>query len=376
MKKFLITATVQSHICQFHKPLIDIMKRNGYEVHVAARNNLDEKNGLRLDFADNVFDIPFERSPFSFKNIEAYKALKKIIDSGEYDIISCNTPVGGILTRMAAAGKRKNGTKVFYTAHGFHFYKGAPIKNWLLYYPVEWFYSLFTDAIITINEEDFRLAKKNFRCRVERIHGVGVDPERYYPVSDEEKNRIREELGYSENDKIILCVGELLPNKNQGMLIDAMKLAKRENLNVKVLFAGNGPERECLEKIAKENGLEKNIDFLGYCTILEKYQKASDISVSCSIREGLGLNLIEAMLSGNPIVATSNRGHDELVVSGVNGFLVKIGEKEKLAEKLLCLIDDPESAEKMGLEGLNAAKKYSTPEVKKELEAIFLSGQR
>lgn len=371
MKKFLITATVQSHICQFHKPLVDILKENGYEIHVAARNNLGEKNGLRLDFADKVFDVPFERSPFSVKNVIAYKKLKKIINSENYNLISCNTPVGGLLTRIAALGKRKHGTKVFYTAHGFHFYKGAPLKNWLLYYPVEWLCSLFTDVIVTINEEDYYFAQKKFPCKVTRIHGVGVDPIRYRPAEKEEKNAIRKELGFEENEKIILCVGELLPNKNQAMLIDSMKLVIRESPETKVVFAGNGPEKERLEKKAKENGLEKNVVFLGYCTTLEVYQKAADISVSCSIREGLGLNLIEAMFSGNPIVATSNRGHDELVNLGQNGFLVKVGEKEKLAEKILYFINNPEESAKMGLKGMEIAEKYSLPEVKKELEKIY-----
>lgn len=371
MKRALLTATVQSHICQFHKPLIEILKKNGYEIHVAARNNLAEKNGLKLDFADKIFDVPFERSPFSLKNIKAYRELKKIIASEKYEIISCNTPVGGLITRIAAASKRKNGTKVFYTAHGFHFYKGAPLKSWLFYYPVEWVCSFITDVLITINEEDYCFAKKRFVCKVERIHGVGVDPERYSPCTTEEKYELKKELGFEENEKLLLCVGELLTNKNQGMLINAMKLIVKEIPTVKAIFAGNGPERERLENKAKKNGLDKNVKFLGYCTNLEKYQKAADISVSCSIREGLGLNLIEAMFSGNPVVATSNRGHDELVIPEINGFLVKVGETEKLAEKILFILNNLDVAEKMGEAGLKESKKYSTTEVKKELEMIY-----
>lgn len=372
MKKVLLTATVQSHICQFHKPLVEVLKKNGYEIHVAAKDNLAEKNGLKLDFADKVFGVPFERSPFSPKNIKAYRVLKKIIDSEKYDIISCNTPVGGLLTRIAAAGKRKKGTKVFYTAHGFHFYKGAPKKNWLLYYPVEKFCSLFTDVLITINEEDFCFAKEKFGCKVERIHGVGVDPERYFPCDEKEKAELKKELGFEENEKLILCVGELLPNKNQTMLIDAMETVTEKIPEAKVLFAGNGPERENLEARVRENKLESNVVFLGYCTVLEKYQKISDLSSSCSIREGLGLNLIEAMLSGNPVVATSNRGHDELVVPEENGYIVKIGETEKLADKIIKVLEDPENSERMGKNGIKIGMKYSTPEVKKELEKIYL----
>jgi glycosyltransferase EpsD len=129
MKKVLLTATVQSHIAQFHKPLIDLFHNNGYEVHVAAKNNLSEKNGLKLDNIDSVFDLPFDRSPFSLNNIKAFVALKRLIEDNNYDIINCNTPVGGVLTRLAAKNVRRNGTLVCYTAHGFHFYKGAPLKK-------------------------------------------------------------------------------------------------------------------------------------------------------------------------------------------------------------------------------------------------------
>ena len=181
--KVLLTATVQSHICQFHKPLVEMLHDYGCEVDVAAKNNLAEKNGLKLDFADHVFDIPFCRSPFDFQNIKAYRELKKIIKNGKYDIIHCNTPVGGILTRKAASPFRKKGVKVFYTAHGFHFYKGAPIKNWLLYYPIEKLFAHKTDKLITIVDEDYRFSKEHFKCETCRIHGVGVDELRFFPLS-------------------------------------------------------------------------------------------------------------------------------------------------------------------------------------------------
>ena len=157
--KVLLIATVQSHICQFHKPLVAMLHEHGCEVHVAARNNLAEKNGLKLDFAEQVFDVPFQRSPFSPKNLGAYKQLKKIVGEGSYDVIHCNTPVGGVVGRLAARKSCKRGTKVFYTAHGFHFYKGAPKKNWLIWYPVEKFMCRHTDKLITINEEDYQIGR-------------------------------------------------------------------------------------------------------------------------------------------------------------------------------------------------------------------------
>ena len=185
--KVLLTATVQSHICQFHRSLVEVLHANGCEIHVAAKDNLAEKNGLKLDFVERVFNVPFSRSPKSKDNLRAYKELKKIIDAGNYDVIHCNTPMGGIVTRLAARKARKQGAKVYYTAHGFHFYKGAPKKNWIVFYPIEKFFSRMTDKLITITKEDYELASRKFHCQVERIHGVGVDENRYHPVSIEEQ---------------------------------------------------------------------------------------------------------------------------------------------------------------------------------------------
>ena len=168
MKKVLITATVQSHVVQFHRPLVDVLHDNGCEVHVAAKNNLAEKNGLLLDFVDKVYDLSFARSPKSLDNLKAYRQLKKIIEQESYDVIHCNTPMGGIVTRLAARKARKNGTKVFYTAHGFHFYKGASKKSWLVFYPIERLMARFCDVLITITEEDYKLAYKKFNTHVVR----------------------------------------------------------------------------------------------------------------------------------------------------------------------------------------------------------------
>ena len=222
MKKVLLVATVQSHIGQFHRPLAEVLHNHGYEVHVAAHDNLYLKNGLKLDFADKVFDVPFSRSPKSKDNIEAYKLLKQILDNDHYEVVHCNTPMGGFVTRLAARNARKKGTKVFYTAHGFHFYDGAPKKNWLIYYPIERFFSRMTDTLITITREDYKLASEKFHCHIEHMHGVGVDGKRYFKVSAEEKIAMREKMGYPVTQKLILCIGELNQNKNQTMAIKAM----------------------------------------------------------------------------------------------------------------------------------------------------------
>ena len=372
LKKILITATVQSHICQFHKPLVQMLREQGdVEIHVAARDNLREKNGLKLDFADRVFDVPFDRSPFSARNIKAYRELKKIIDENCYDYIHCNTPVGGLLTRAAARKSRSRGTKVLYTAHGFHFYKGAPRKNWLIYYPIERFAARWTDALITINAEDHALARERFGCPVFEIHGVGVSAERYYPATPERQGLLREKLGFLPEERLILCVGELLPNKNQQMAIAAMQQVVRQFPDARLLLAGNGPQKETLEEQVRSCGLEKHVVLLGYCTNLEEYQQIAEIAISCSRREGLPLNIIEAMLSRNPVVATHNRGNDELVRDGETGYLVQVGDVDALAQRLCTLLASPELADQMGRQGLVLATGYTAPVVQEELKEIY-----
>lgn len=369
--KVLLTATVQSHICQFHKPLVEVLHSHGCEVHVAAKDNLAEKNGLKLDFVEKVYDIPFARSPKSPDNIKAYEQLKKIIKDGNYDVIHCNTPMGGIVTRLAARKARTNGTKVYYTAHGFHFYQGAPKKNWIVFYPIEKFFSRFTDKLITITHEDYKLASEKFHCQVEHIHGVGVNEERYYPVSAEEQLKLREEFGFSADQKIILCIGELLPNKNQTMAIHMMQQVVKQFPDAMLLLAGNGPEKENLEAEIRQCGLTRNARMLGYCTFLEKYQRISDILVACSKREGLPLNLVEAMLSGNPVVASINRGHRELIQDGKTGFLVSVDSSGHMAEKVLELLLDSQKYNEVSRKARTYALDYGFKSVKHELEEVY-----
>lgn len=340
-KKVLLTATVQSHICQFHKPLAKLLQNNDYEVHIAARNNLSEKNGLAMEYVDKIFDIPFDRSPFSLKNIKAYKELSKVLKDNKYEVIHCNTPMGGMVTRLAANKyRKKNGTKVFYTAHGFHFYKGAPKINWLIYYPIEKLMSKFTDTLITITNEDYKLASEKFHCNVVHMHGVGADSSKFYVISDEEKTALREKLGYEKNTKIILNVGELNQNKNQKTAIRAMKRIVQKLPNSKLLIAGNGEELENHKSLIKELALENNVELLGYTTEIFKYMSICDLLVACSFREGLPLNLMEAMLCGKPIVASVNRGHKELIDDGKNGYLVSVTDIDEYADRIIDILEN------------------------------------
>ena len=369
--KVLLIATVQSHICQFHRPLAAMLHEHDCEVHVAARNNLAEKNGLKLDFAEQVFDVPFQRSPFSLKNLKAYRQLKRIIDEGGYDVIHCNTPVGGVLGRLAARKARKHGTKVFYTAHGFHFYKGAPKKNWLIWYPVEKFMCRYTDKLITITQEDYDLASAKVPTQVERIHGVGANSAKYQRRSETEREALRQELGFSAQDKLLLCTGELLPNKNQITAIRAVQILAEKQPEGKLLLAGNGPALPELQAEVDRFGLQNRVKFLGYRTDLEQYANIADVIVSCSFREGLPMNIVEGMLLGKPVVASYNRGHRELIVPDVTGFMVPPTDAGAFAEKIALLLNDTVLAADMGQAGSEKAQLYADTNVRRELQKVY-----
>lgn len=371
MKKVLLTATVQSHIAQFHRPLAEVLHEMGYEVHVVAQNNLGAKNGLKLDFADKVYDVPFSRSPKSRDNIKAYFMLKKIIKANSYAVIHCNTPMGGVITRLAAINARKRGTKVIYTAHGFHFYKGASIKNWIIFYPIEKVMARFCDTLITITKEDYRLANRKFRTNVIHMHGVGVYPERYHSVDLKNSLAMRTAEGLRENDYVILCTGELNQNKNQSTLISAAKILKKDIPNLKILIAGNGPMEQVLKQQSFDFRLGDTIQFLGYRTDLEKVTPAVDLAVSCSYREGLPLNILEAMLCKKPVVVSNNRGHRELVKDSRNGYIVKADAVNDYADRIRKVYNESETAEKMGEYGWRIAQAYTAESVKKELERIY-----
>lgn len=371
--KILFVATVRSHIGQFHMPFIEELKRLGCEVHAAFKDNSDEKPGLDLSVLDKVFEVPFSRSPYSTSNIKAYRVLKKIIEENHYDAIHCHTPMGSVVTRLAAKDVRKKGTKVIYTAHGFHFYNGASKKNWLLFYPVEKYLSKYTDCLITINQEDYDLAKnKGFQAeRLYHVNGVGVDISKFHTVSDEEKRQLRNEYGYSENDFILIYPANLTAGKNHYMLFDAVKAALAKHKNIRLLCPGQQELIDDYTARVKELGIDDKVEFLGYRRDIEKLAGLSNVSVSASVREGLPVNLIEAMAIGNAIVATDVRGNRDVVKNNVNGFIVKLGESQDMADKICQLMDHPELCREFKEKNIEMVNDYSTDSVIHEMVRIY-----
>ena len=368
MKKVLLVATVQSHIYQFHKPLAKMLHENGYEVEVAARDNLSEKDGAKLDFVEKVYDVCFSRNPFSLKNIKAHKQLKKIALENKYDFIHCNTPSAGVITRLLPKKLRKKGTVIIYTAHGFHFYKGSSKKNWIMYYPVEKMLARRTDKLITITTEDCNLANNKFKTNVYFTHGVGVNNKRFYKITKDEIIETRNKLNLPVDKKVILCVGELNNNKNQISVLRCIKELKDKYNDLCLIIAGNGANDEMLKTYVNENGLNDIVIFLGYKKNIEEYTRCCDIVVSASYREGLPLNIVEGMMCAKTIVASNNRGHRELIENGVNGYIFELNNPESLynALKKSFVLN-----EEIINNAYNKSKQYDFESVEKELSNVY-----
>ncbi|MBR5880879.1 MAG: glycosyltransferase, partial [Clostridia bacterium] len=257
------------------------------------------------------------------------------------------------------------------TAHGFHFYKGAPKKNWVLYYPIEWVCARWTDRLLTITAEDEALAKRRFKAKVCRIHGVGADADKFRPVTDAQKTALRDAYGIAQSQKLIVCVGELLPNKNQKTAVAVMAEVVRACPDALLCIAGNGPEQAALQEQINSLGLEDHVRLLGYTTKIADWYAMSDALIACSYREGLPMNVIEAMLSAKPVVASVNRGHRELVVDGVTGHLVQPNDASAYAQGLIGLLQNQTLYKQMADAARERAQAYTAQRVKRELEEIY-----
>lgn len=300
-----------------------MFKDRGYEVHVAT--NSDKK----IKYCDKKIKLPIKRSPFRISNLKAIFALKKVVEAEKYEIVHCHTPMGGAVARLAAKKARRAGTRVIYTAHGFHFYEGAPVMNWLLYYPVEKWLSKYTDTLITINMEDFERAKARFgkRCfDIQYMPGVGVDKKKFEKkLSEKQKKDLRKSLGLKVDDKVLICVGRLDKNKNQGFLIKAMRELLWVDDRYHLLLVGPDENKGRYQRLADRLGVSEYVHFLGFRNDIVKLLQISDVTISASKREGLPVSLIEAAILGLPIVATDCRGNRD-VCEFVGGKLVSSGD--------------------------------------------------
>ncbi len=397
MKKALLVTRVSGFVPQFEMNNVKILQELGYEVHYAADYNtiVYGNDNSRLDGTGIVrHQIDFVRSPFSKEVKVSIQQLEKLMLEEKFDLIHCHMPMSGVVARKAAWNVyKKTGRKVpvLYTAHGFHFYSGAPLKNWV-YYPIERFFSRYTDRLILINEEDYNRAKKfPVRGSVERIMGVGMNLGKFegyekqnYQVASEElydgETDIREKYGIGEENYIVVSVGELTTRKNNILMLNAM--AELRDLNLTYVMCGSGPVEEELKAKAKELNIESKVVFTGYTTEVLSILRQADCFVFPSFQEGLPVAVMEAMAVGLPVIASRIRGITDLIDHTKGGYLVDGFEPVDYAVKIRRIFTEKDGKSavprekrrlEMGEWNRERIKQFALPIVDKKMREIYKS---
>lgn len=307
--KILYVTTVGATM-GFFRDFVRTLLDEGHQVEIACNDEAWAVPAIFREWGCPIHQIDCSRSPLSPANAHAVREIRRLVREQRYDIVHCHTPVAAMCARLACRRLRKTGTKVIYTAHGFHFFRGAPLKNWLIFYPVEWLCSFWTDVLVTINTEDYALAKKRLHARnTEYVHGVGVDIAKFRSRSVDRAKK-RAALGVPEDAFVLLSVGELNPNKNHETVLYAM--AQRNDPSVHYLIAGKGELDQHLMQTAAKLGLQDCFRLLGFRDDVPELYQAADVFVHPSFREGLPVSVMEAIASGLPVLCSDIRGARDL----------------------------------------------------------------
>ena len=345
-KRILITST-DLMMVQFLVPHVINLSENGFHVEIACSNVGDRVEEIRSklkNYVKKIHIVRLKRSPLAFVNLAGYHDMKRIINTGHYDLIWTNEPVMGVVTRLAARRARKNGTKVMYMTHGFHFFKGAPKKNWLIFYNIELWASKLCDVITTINREDYQWAKKMHSPVVKYIHGIGINTARL--SQPDARSDIRQELQLHKDAFLCISVGELNENKNHQVVIKA--LGQLKDPDIHYVICGKGNQLENLKTLAKEQGVQNNVHFLGYRLDVVNLCKQADVFLFPSHREGLGVAPLEAMFCGIPLITSKIRGPVDFMKEGKTGYLSDPDDVNSFAAKIKKLKSDPQLRAEMG----------------------------
>lgn len=353
----------------FFKDLIRDLLDQGHTVDIMCNESSFPVPECYREWKCEIYHHDCSRSPLSRGNGKAISQIKMLVQKNQYDIVHCHTPVAAMCTRLACIGARKRGTKVFYTAHGFHFFKGAPMQNWLLYYPVEKICSYFTDVLITINREDYQLAQRKMKAtRIEYVPGVGVDVDKFRNTRVDRKQK-RAELGIPEDAVLLLSVGELHERKNHEVIIRA--LARVHNPNIHYAIAGTGAKKEYLLKLADDLGVGAQVHLLGYRKDIAELNYSADICCFPSCKEGLGLGAIEAMACGLPLISSNVQGINDYSIDGVTGYKCDPLDVEGYSNAIIKLAGDCSLRTKMGRENMLFVKKYDVMQINALLKRVY-----
>lgn len=341
----------------------------GWDIYMGINRNRPEK------IKSLVYDIKFYnqhifRNIFAFKdNLIAYINLCRYLkDNPQIEILHCNTPIGGVVGRLAGKKFRK---KVIYTAHGFHFYKGAPLFNRTILKWIEKWLARYTDILITINQEDFESAqafKLKKGGKVLKIPGVGVPTDKYVPLK--EKKTILQILNIPEESFICICMGDLVKRKNYLTSINAIALSQIDNIHF--IVCGIGPELDYLKYISEKLGISERIHFLGFRTDIKELLSISDVFLFSSLQEGLPRSTMEAMAAGLPCVISDIRGNRDLIENGKGGYLINPNDAESFSNAIIKLKNNPELRKSMSTWNLDRINGFSFDVVGRKLKEIFL----
>ena len=364
--KILYVTTISNTVNAFLIPHIKMLIDEGHQVDVAFNIEQEVKPEI-YEMRCKIHQLPLQRSLLKKDNFRAYKILKKIIISEGYDLVHTHTPIASAIVRLVC--RSLNNVRVFYTAHGFHFFKGAPIVNWFIYYPVEKWLARYTDTLITINKEDYSRAKRKFKAkRVEYVPGVGIDLKKFNTVKVD-RDLKRSQLGLPEDAFVVLSVGELNKNKNHEVIIRA--IAKINNPDIHYVICGEGQLDEYLRNLSKELGIEKQVHLLGFRKDVAEIGKASDIFAFPSKREGLGLAAIEAMACGLPIITSNIHGIVDYSIDGITGYATTFDDLSGFANLILKLFEDEALRIEYGKHNLNSIVKYDVNNILLRLQEIY-----
>jgi len=351
---------------RFFEEFIKELIEKGHSVDIATNENISKVPELYRDLGCNIYNISCTRSPINKGTFSAIKEIRKIVSDNSYDIVHCHTPIAAMCARVACRKLRKKGLRVIYTAHGFHFFKGAPLKNWLLYYPIEKICSYFTDVLITINNEDYTLAKRKMKAKsIKYVPGVGINVEKFSNAAVN-VDRKRSEIGIPTNAIFLLSVGEINNNKNHQIVIRA--LSRIDDVNIHYVIAGKGDQTALLKDLAINLNIADKVHFIGYRDDIAEICKVADIYVLPSIREGLNVSLMEAMASGLPCVAGNIRGNNDLIDEN-GGVLFDPMDISSCVEAIKSVLIGDRS--NMGAYNSEKAKKYGLECILRQMKEIY-----
>lgn len=368
-ERAMLVANSASMIDHFNKDNIKILKSMGYDITVAANFKdgnsstneriakfTEELKGQNID----IIDLPVPRSISQFFNVfRSISILKKYLSEHPCRLVHTQTPFGGVIGRLAAKKCRKTSqTKVIYFVHGFHFFKGASFKNYLIYYNIEKYLSKFTDCLITLNSEDYSAASDRFyAAKTEYVPGVGVDTD-YISSIAIDKAALKKKLGIADDSKIILTVAELIPRKNIETAIKAF--AALDEKGCTLLICGKGQLADELKALCISLGVEKRVIFTGYRTDILEICRLADIFLFTSFQEGLSVAVMQAMAAGLPVVASDIRGNRDLLENSGNSLnfncLEAPANVKGFTHKLNYLLNNPDICRELGNENISICR--------------------